>query len=171
MGELEVTVGSLHNLPIKINRELYLLCLIPQNRTGCFVYNYTAHKRCVFTIDENINLDDFEVQLFKLGGILEFTDEDHNIQPPLLAEASRITQEQYEMWDQLRIFDRITLQIQWAKDAVGRAENDLQKALETPYGDPDKAGRWNTFALFSLVDRIAQATAELDGLYVALSAL
>lgn len=163
-------MGSVINLPLLVNKELYLLRLEPLNRTGCFVFYYSANRRCIFTINERENLDYFYVQAFMLGGNLEVFEEDHGMDAKILAQASRITREQYKVWDQLRLMNRVQLQIEWAKDAVKRAENDLIKALEMPDDDPEKNSRWDTFALTALIDRISQASAELDGLYLALSA-
>jgi hypothetical protein len=168
-----MTEDNVRHLPTPESTGLYMLRLVPERRQALFVYPLSLTERCTFTVHEETGVVDVEGHRFINGGNIAifFGDEHYSVSGPLGAQALRITQVEYANWDDLRIHDRVQLQITWARDALKRAEQDMLQALSMPYDLDPSRGSWDPTAIIVHVEGIQQCLGELDGLYAALACL
>lgn len=164
-------MGSISNIPLKEETELYLLCLMPESRSGLLLRRLDGHSRLVLEIHESKGLMHHELQAFEEGGILTSVEDAPEDAPDaiLAGRGLRIVQGEFKKWDQLTPGNRIRLQISWATESLRQAEADLIRAIHMPY--EENGGSWDVMSLFALLDRIQHAGSTIDGLYAALECL
>lgn len=168
-------MGSISQLPIA-NMKLHLLWLDIEDRAGFFESPVEKHKRHFLKVDENGSLLVWELQQFIPGSLIS-NPRGQQLPDGLVKQATRITKEQFTVWDNLTIIDRLQLQVSWAEDALRRAEEDLLHAIkiadEDGWHPTETRGkeRWSIPGLMRLVDRIRHADEVLEGLEIALGSL
>ena len=167
-------MGSVSNIPLKTT-ELYLLCLIPEDRSGLLMHHLNQDSRLLLTVHETKGLMHQEYQAFEEGGILTSVEDDEQNAPDkiLVAKATRIVKTEFETWDKLKPSDRIRVQIAWALESLRHAENDLFHAINLPFVDARETGScsWDILSLMAILDRIQHAVSVLDGMHAVLESI
>ena len=62
-------MGSVSNLPLKEDNDLYLLCLVPETRSGQLLHQLSEHERLLLEVRENRGLLHYEYQAFEPGAL------------------------------------------------------------------------------------------------------
>jgi hypothetical protein len=164
-------MGSISNIPLREETELYLLCLMPEGRTGLLLHRLNEHSRLILEVHESKGLIHHEMQTLEPGGIL-FSCEDAPEDVPevvMAARGMRIVQEEFKKWDRLTPGNRIRLQLDWAFDNLRRSEADLVQAINMPF--EENGCSWDIPSLVILLDRIQHVGSTIDGLNAALECL
>lgn len=169
-------MGSVSNIPLKPDNEFFLLFLSPPERSAIFQYKIPSDGRArgIVEVNEKGEVLYHEIQEFMPGGAIACAtikpDDDDSLSKASKTKLSTIVRAQYNSWDNMRILDRIDLQITWATDAIKRAEQDLMYVIATPR-DSIQDGCWDHGALLNLADTIEKWKNERQGLVIASEAL
>jgi len=167
-------VGTVSNIPLRPDNSFFLLFLCPPDRSAIFQYELPSKTRArgIVEVNEKGEVAYHEVQEFQVGGgvVCDIVADEYQISDASKAKLQRIVQAQYTTWDDMRILDRINLQITWATDAIKRAEEDLMYVIENPRDDIQK-GCWDTGGLLDIIDTIERWQNHRQGLVMASEAL
>lgn len=150
--------GNVVNIPL-VKDDLYLLKLVPQDRTAMF--RYTAEEGCWLIIECHVDTGIIAVEenREREGGWLQVTPKAPSIDKRLAGQAERITKSEYTTWDAASAGERIALRAAWTDDTMRFVEEQLQRALQRPRGD-ESLPRYNYDALAQLALVLRELEAE-----------
>lgn len=166
MGDVVDLQGSSHGLRVTH--------LVPEERAAWFEYTPEddKHYRARFALRENGEILAHDQEHIHFGGRIHALHDNEPVPEKLLGPARRMARTEFSTWDDLRVLDRLGLQLHWAQEALRQGETDLIAMLNVPFEEGERPhGRFDTGALAAQVDWLVELVGKIDGIEKAISSL